>query len=64
MGPGFGSKGGPWLGSAGGKLSSLLEALIEAYQKLKLQLEDIDLERDSLYRQIVTKTAQQLWDNA
>ncbi len=64
MGPGFGSKGGPWLGSVGGKLSSLLEALIEAYQKLKLQLEDIDLERDSLYRQIVTKTAQQLWDNA
>jgi len=48
----------------GRKLSSLLEALIEAYQKLKLQLEDIDLERDSLYRQIVTKTAQQLWDNA
>lgn len=62
--PGFGSEGGTWLRSTEGKLSSPLEAMIVAYQKLHLKLERIDAERDPLVRQIATLEAQELWENA
>lgn len=62
--PRFGSPEGIWLVSAAGRLGYALEAVIKAYQKLNVQLLEIDGERRTLLREVKAKEAQELWENA